>query len=385
MEIRGQVCSRCIYDESVPGIQFDERGVCSYCHQMDHLAQEYGTGTDRGLQEINQWVERIRRAGRGKRYDCVVGVSGGTDSSYLLHWAVEQGLRPLAVHYDNTWNTSIANQNIRKMLDALNLDLDTYVVDHREADDLIMAFFRASVPEIEAPTDLALAEVLYRSASKHRVSYILEGHSFMTEGISPLGKNYFDGKYIQSIHAQYGRVPMKTYPLMDFKQFMRWTLWKRIRKIRPLWYIGYNKEAARKLLEARYGWTYYGGHHLENRATAFFHQVYCPRKFQIDYRNNSLSAQVRNGKLSRQEAIEIYQQAPFSQEIQDYFCKRLGLSSEAFEQGMAAPPRYWQEFPTYKQRFEQWRPLFYLLMKAQLVPRSFYQKYCFPSPLQTPA
>lgn len=380
MEIRGRICSRCIYDESVPGIDFDKQGVCRYCRQIDALAEEYGTGTPRGEAAIGEWVERIRRAGRGKAYDCVVGVSGGTDSSFLLHWAVDQGLRPLAVHYDNTWNTAIANQNIRTMLEKLNLDLDTYVVDHREADDLALAFFRASVPEIEAPTDLALAEVLYRSAAKIGVSYILEGHSFITEGISPLGKNYFDGKYIQSIHAQFGQRPLKTYPLMDFRQFMRWTLWKRIRKIRPLWYISYDKASARDLLEKKYGWKDYGGHHLENRLTAFFHQIYCPRKFGIDYRNNSLSAMVRQGILSRDRALEEYARDTGDPALVDYFCKRLGLSREDFESIMAAEPRYWPSFPTYKQRFERARPLFYLLMKAQLVPRSFYQKYCFPSP-----
>lgn len=380
MDIRGQVCSRCIYDESVPGIYFDEQGVCRYCHQIEALAEEYGTGTPRGEVALAEWVEKIRRSGRGKTYDCVVGVSGGTDSSFLLHWAVEQGLRPLAVHYDNTWNTAIANQNIRTMLDKLDLDLDTYVIDHREADDLALAFFRASVPEIEAPTDLALAEVLYRSASRVGVSYVLEGHSFMTEGISPLGKNYFDGKYIQSIHSQFGQQPLKTYPLMNFRQFMRWTLIKRIRKIRPLWYIGYDKASARSMLERTYGWTDYGGHHLENRLTAFFHKIYCPRKFGIDYRSNSLSALVRQGTMGRQEALDLYAQDTDDPDLVDYFCQRLGLSKEAFESQMAAPPRYWTSFPTYKQRFERARPLFYLLMKAQLVPRSFYLKYCVPSP-----
>ena len=151
-------------------------------------------------------------------------------------------------HYDNTWNTAIATENIRKVLTKLNVDLYTHVINNKEADDIFKAFFEAGVPEIEASTDLALAETMYRAASKYRIKYILEGHSFVAEGISPLGKNYFDGKYIASIHKKFGKLPMKSYPLMTFWRFLKWTLFYRIKKIRPLWYIKYSKEEARTCL-----------------------------------------------------------------------------------------------------------------------------------------
>lgn len=377
-----QICSRCIYDERVSGISFDEEGVCNYCHQQDSLVEQYGTGNAKGEAAFDKIVEDMKFQGKNKKYDCIVGVSGGTDSSYMLHLAKERGLRPLAVHYDNTWNTAVSTQNIRKMLEALDIDLYTHVVNNKESDDIFKSFFMAGVAEIEAATDLALAEVMYRAANKWGIKYILEGHSFVAEGITPLGRNYFDGKYIQSIHAQYGVRPMKTYPLMTFSRFLWWSLACRIKKIRPYWYIQYSKEDAMKLLKEKYGWDYYGGHHLENRMTAFAHNVYFPEKFDSDFRNNTLSALARHGGVSRAEAWRQYN-TPRTVEVGliTYFCKRLGLSETEYGEIMSCPPRSWTEFPTYKKRFERFRPLFAVLAKAELVPYSFYIKYCFPTEL----
>ena len=375
-----QVCSRCIYDESVPSITFDEEGVCNYCRMVDELKAEYHTGTSDGERHLLEIVEQTKREGKGKKYDCVIGVSGGTDSSYMVYWAVQHGLRPLAAHYDNTWNTAIATENIRKVLTKLNVDLYTHVVNNKEMDDIYRSFFLAGVPEIDAPTDLALAETLYRAASKHEVKYIFEGHSFIAEGITPLGKNYFDGKYIASIHKKFGEMKMKTFPNMPFWTFVKWTAVRRIKKIRPFWFIKYSKEDAKEFLEKEFGWQYYGGHHLENRMTAFNHSYYFPKKFHIDYRNNSLSASVRAGKISRQQALdEYYNQPPYLEpELLEYFKKRLRFNEQEFQFIMNQPPKYWFEYPTYKKRFELLRPFFYLLMTSHLVPRSFYMKYCFP-------
>lgn len=375
-----QICSRCIYDERVSNIEFDQDGVCNYCHQIDALMEQYGTGTTKGERMLEEIVRDIKKEGREKPYDCVVGVSGGTDSSYLLVLAKQWGLRPLAVHYDNTWNTAISTQNIHKVLKALDVDLYTHVVDNKEVDDIFRAFFFAGVAEIEASTDLALAETTYRAAAKYGIKTVLEGHSFVTEGITPVGRNYFDGRYIQGIHQRFGVLPMRTYPLMTFSRFLWWSCAARIRKVRPLWYINYSKEDARAYLEREFGWQYYGGHHLENRMTAFFHSIYAPQKFASDFRNNTLAARVRNGQMSRESALEEYSKPPeIEDELLSYVKKRLGLSDAEYEEIMARPPRSWHEFPTYKRRFERLRPLFYVLAKRNLVPMSFYLKYCFPS------
>lgn len=371
-----RLCTRCIYDETVKGISFDAAGVCVYCKTVDNLKAEYQTGTPEGEAHLMRIVEDIKREGRGKKYDCVLGVSGGTDSTFMLLKAIEWGLRPLAVHYDNTWNTAIATENIRKALKHLKVDLFTHVVANKESDDIIRAFFKASVPDLDCATDIALAETLYRAAAKYDVKYVLEGHSFMAEGLSPLGTLYMDGKYIESVHKQFGTMPMKTYPNMKFADMMKWTVARRIKKIRPLWYIAYSKDAAKKLLRTEVDWQDYGGHHLENRITAFFHAYYSPVKFGFDNRNTVLSASVRSGLMTREDALQRYREPPYMEDgIVEYFIKRLGVSTEEFLRILSLPKKTYRDYPTYKKRFERLRPFFYVLAKAQLVPMSFYIKY----------
>lgn len=375
-----KICSRCIYDERVPSIHFDAEGVCNYCHQVQSLVEQYGTGREKGELAFQSILEEIKREGQGKKYDCIVGVSGGTDSSYLVYLAKQWGLRPLAVHYDNTWNSAIATTNISKVLSKLDVDLYTHVVANKEADDIFRSFFLADVAEIEAATDLGYAYLLRQVASKYKIKHILEGHSFVAEGITPLGRNYFDGRYIQSIHRQFGRLKMETYPLMTFSRFLKSAIFDQIKFIRPFWYIAYSKEDAKKFLAENYGWKYYGGHHLENRMTAFYHSVYLPQKFGSDMRNNTLSARVRNGDMSRQQAWAEYNTPPFiEEELVNYVKKRLNLSDDLYQEVMKRPSKSWLDYPTYKKRFEFLRPLFFILAKANLVPMSFYLKYCFPS------
>lgn len=377
-----QICSRCIYDTRVPGIQFDNDGVCSYCHMIEQLECEYNTGLPEGEAAFREILDEIKRKGRGKKYDCVIGVSGGTDSSYMTYKAVEWGLRPLAVHYDNTWNTAIATQNIHKVLKKLNVDLYTHVVNNKESDDIFRSFLKASVPEIDGPTDIALAEVLYRAASEYGVGYILEGHSYKAEGVSPLSTFYVDGKYIASVQKQFGSFPIETFPNMPLFRFLWWIIVKRIKKIRPLWYIEYSKDEARAFLEKEFGWEYYSGHHLENRMTAFMHSYYLPVKFKNDQRNNSLCADVRGGRMTREEALAEYSEPPhIEDDLLEYFKRRLKIGDAEFDTLMKAPPKSYRDFETYKRTFERMRPLFAVLCKAHLVPRSFYIKYTSKSGL----
>ncbi len=377
MDLTLKICSRCIYNENVSRISFDENGVCNYCKMSDEIKEQFHTGTKKGEADLENIIQQIKKRGRNKKYDCVVGVSGGTDSSFTLAKAIEWGLRPLAVHFDNTWNSAIATENIRKVTAALNVDLFTYVVDNKEMDDITGAFFFSGVPELDCPTDIALAEVLYRSAAKYKVNYILEGHSFITEGISPMGTNYFDGKYIKDIYKKFGKGNrLKTFPNMSFLSFMKWTAIKRIKKIRPLWYINYSKEEAREFLQEKFGWQYYGGHHLENRLSAFTYSVYRPQKFGFDDRNWSLAAAVRNGLMDREEALEIYSQpVTDSNELTEYFMQRMNVSREKYASVLNGNKKTYKDFKTYKKRFEALRPLFFLMAKAQLIPLSFYIKY----------
>ena len=375
-----QICSRCIYDSRISNISFDEQAVCNYCRQVEKLIDEFGTGSIKGERLLEQIIGEMKHEGRHKKYDCIIGVSGGTDSSYLLIKAKEWGLRPLAVHYDNTWNSAIATVNIGKVTSALNIDLFTYVVDNKEVDDIKKAFMLAGVAEFDNDTDIAFVQVLRSTAARYGVKYILEGHSFVAEGLSPVGVNYLDGAYVASVHDQFGEKRRHTFPNLTFYQFMKWALVYRQKFIRPFWYMEYSKQAARGELIAKTGWEYYGGHHLENRASTFAHTVWLPQRFNIDYRNLTLAADVRRGAMKRDDALELYRQPVVAdQELIVYLKKRLEISDEQYEEIMAGPIRTWRDFRTYKKRFERLRPMFYVLAKANLVPMSFYIKYCFPA------
>ncbi len=374
-----QTCSRCIYGTYVSDICFDENGVCNYCHQIGRLQALYGTGEKKGISALNKIVDKIKKEGAHKKYDCIIGVSGGTDSSYLLLKAKEWGLRPLAVHYDNTWNSAVATMNIDKVTRSLNIDLYTHVINNKEADDLKLAIMKAGVLEFEADTDIAFVQVLRSAAARYKVRYILEGHSFIAEGISPVGGNYMDGAYIEDIHRRFGSRKLETFPNLTFFQFMKWSLIYRQKFIRPLWYISYRKQKAIDELQEKTGWKYYGGHHLENRASTFAHTIWLPQRFNADYRFLELAANVRNGIIDRDEGLRrLMTQVTPDAELVAYVKKRLQLTDIDYDRLLKGTLRTWRDFRTYKKRFERLRPLFYLLAKADLVPMSFYLKYCFP-------
>jgi len=369
------ICTRCIYDDTIPYIHFDEQGICSYCRQAEQLDIEYPTGEE-GKAYLYSLADKIRQAGKGKKYDVVIGVSGGTDSSYLLHLSKELGLRPLAAHFDNTWNSLIAVENIRNVLGKLNVDLFTYVVDNREYNDLFRSFFKASVPDIDTPSDIGLATTHYLAANKYKIKYIFEGHSFRTEGISPHGWFYMDAKYIETIHRKYGTVPMKTFPNLWMTKWLYWAGLKGIKKIRPLYYVDYNKETAKQFLAKSFGWKWYGGHHMENRTAYFTNNYYLPKKFGYDLRYSEYSALIRSGQLSREDALEkIKNPKEIDFSIVDEIKKRLGFTDTEFDRLMHLPPKTYRDYKTYKHTFERMRMLFWIMYKMNLVPKSFYLKY----------
>lgn len=374
-----QICSRCVYDETVPQITFDADGVCNYCHIHDELEDRYPSGEE-GQKRLEELARDIKKSARGKKYDCVVGVSGGCDSSYLVIRLVELGLKPLAVHFDNTWNSPIATQNIYNVLNKLGVDLYTYVVDNREYDDILRAFMLSGTKNLDAALDIGLASVLYRTAERHGLKYIVEGHSFRTEGIAPLGWSYMDGRYIASVHKRFGRMKMKTYPNMTLLQFLRWTVLRGIRRVRPLYFMEYPKEEVKKRLTQEFDWQWYGGHHLESRFTYFFVSHVLTKRWNNDLRHLGHAALVRSNQLDREKALqELREPVECPEEILHLVKKRLKFSDEEFERIMTLPKKTWRDFPNYKRTFERLRPLFYILTKMGRVPESFYVKFCFSS------
>lgn len=369
------ICTRCLYDDTIPGITFDADGVCSYCRIHDELDAAYPTGAA-GWEHLERLAERIRKQQIGQSFDVVVGVSGGCDSSYTLWVAHNLGLRCAAVHFDNTWNTATAARNIRRVCKALDVPLFTYVVDNHEYDSISRAFLRAGVRDFEAPTDIALTTILYRYAERLGTRWIFNGHSFRTEGIAPLGWSYMDGRYIADVCQKHGGPDaFKTFPNLWIREFLRFSL-AGFKRIRPLYYIEYNKEFVKQELSHAFGWQWYGGHHHENELTAFFMYYLLPTRFNIDLRKLGWSALVRSGQLDRGVALERISRPPALNEWWLYSVKsRLGISDGEFADMMAQPLRTHLDYRTYKPIFERTRPLWWALAKMGRVPESFYVKY----------
>jgi N-acetyl sugar amidotransferase len=368
-------CNRCLYDNTVPNISFDEHGICNYCKTHDQLDHDYPIG-EAGYKKLQLTAQRIKNEHKRKEYDVIVGVSGGCDSSYTIYLAKELGLRPLAVHFDNTWDSTIAVENISNVLKALDVELFTYVVDNEEYDDIYRSIFKAGVPDLEIPTDLGLAATLNMAAEKFGIRYILEGHSFRTEGLFPLGWLYIDAKYLESIQKQYGTMELKTFPNLWLSSQLKWMLVKRIKKIRPLWFTTYNKDEVKRLLSKELGWKYYGGHHLENRITTFYHTYFLPRRFEVDERLVEYSALIRSGQMSKEAGLKLLQEPPdFDPELVTMVKKRLGFTEDEFETYMTMPKKSYRDFKTYKPLFEKMRPFFWVMAKLDLIPMSFYIKY----------
>ncbi len=364
-------------DTTVPDIVFDQRGECNYCALHDALERRYPL-TQEGKAELERTVEKIKRAGIGKRYDCIAGVSGGTDSTYTLYLLKQWGLRPLAVHFDNGWDTEIAVTNVKRATDKLDIDLYTYVMDWEEFKDLQIAFLRASTPDAEIPTDIGIYGTLYKVAVQEKVKYVVNGHSFRTEGTSPLLWTYMDGKYIKSVHRRFGRMKkLKVFPNLTMSSLFYHAVLKRIHEFRPLEYVRYDKEEAGKLLEKELGWSYYGGHHHEVIYTKFHHSYLLPRKFGIDYRKVSLSARVRSGLITRDNAIEYLQQNPFQpeKELIKYVMSKLSLSEDEFKAIMASQPKSFLEYPTYYPIMKSLMIPIRLATRLNLVPEILYLKY----------
>ena len=371
------VCSRCVCDTTIPGIEFDADGVCNFCHIFDELDRSFPRN-DQARVELEAITADIKRAGRHREYDCIIGVSGGRDSTYTLHLAHELGLRPLAVHFDNGWNSEIAVTNIHNATRRLDIDLYTHVADYEEFKDLQKAFLRASVPDADIPTDVAIFGTLHQAAVREGVRYIINGHSFRTEGLMPIGWTYMDGRYIRSVHRRFGtKRKLKTVPNFTLADYAYYALLRRIRTVPILNYVEYDHDHVNRLLEDTLGWTYYGGHHHESYYTHFFQSYYLPKKFNIDKRKIESSALVRSGKLKRADALEETGGVdyPYDEELVEYAVKKLGLTTAEFDEIMAAPNRTFHDHRTYYPLLSRLEGPLRLGVRMGLVPRLLALKF----------
>lgn len=344
-------CSKGFWDTTVPGIAFDNDGVSNYAKLFEKLCDTYPRG-DQGRIDWENIVQKIKSSGKGKRYDCIIGVSGGTDSSYLLYLAKEiYGLRPLAVNLDNGWSSEIAVRNIKKMTNTLNIDLETYVIDYEEIKDLLRSYMRAGLPWIDIPTDLAIKSVLFKLAKQEKIKYILRGNDFRSEGFQPHEWTYGDGRQLKYVHKLYGHVRLKTFPNYTILDIIKNAFFTRTKSFFPFYYLEYNKQDAQRFLINNFGWEYYGGHHHENLFTKFAIAYWLFEKFGIDKRKITLSAQVLSGKIEYSEAARIIEELPYDKNrIQtelNFVLKKLDISESEFERIVRSENKLYTDYPSY--------------------------------------
>ena len=368
-----QVCSHCIMDTSDPAITFDEDGVCNHCRNYERVARELLHG-DAARHALERIISTIKAAGKGKDYDCVVGVSGGVDSTFVAYTARTLGLRPLAVHMDNGWDSELAVSNIEKVLKRLDIDLYTYVLDWEEFKDLQLSFLKASVSDAEIPTDHAIAAVIYRVAVEQGVSYLISGANHVTEGILPATWTYgvLDWRYIKAVHKRFGSVPLHNFPHCPLRRWLYHNSVKKIRSVRILDYLPFVKQDAMRVLQEEFGWQYYGGKHYESIYTRFFQGYILPRKFNIDKRKAHLSTLICSGQITRAQALAEMQNDPYplkmQQEDREYVIKKLGLDDSDFDSIMALPVRTHAAYPTSERPLRILRALYRAARKIGLAP-----------------
>lgn len=350
-----KICSKCILDTYCdPRLELDENGICNYCHEYEKKTSliKNKAPEDR-LAELENLIEKIKNNGRNKKYDCVLGVSGGSDSTYLAYWAKKTGLRPLLVHLDNGWNSEIAVNNIKNLATSLDLDLSTYVVDWEEFKDIQTSFLKASVVDIELVTDQAILAILYEAARNYNLKYILYGYNHATEAILP--KPWYHWKTdvlnIEAIQKTFGTKKIKTYPLLGFFKNLYYTRILGIKKVYPLNYLPYIKNDIKKLMHEKVGWNDYGNKHHESVFTRFYQSYILPVKFNIDKRKAHLSSLICSGQITREEALMQIASPPFTEEtIKDdliYVTKKLGLSEKEFQDIMRLPIKDHSDYASY--------------------------------------
>lgn len=356
-----RICSRCIMDTTDPEITFDAEGVCHHCRRYDVVIAQQTRHGDEGRAAWAEIADSIRRAGAGRRYDCVVGLSGGVDSSYVAYLTHEHGLRPLAVHLDNGWNSETAVRNIETIVNRLGIDLDTAVLDWEEFRSLQVAFLRASTPDCEIPTDHAIAATLYRAAVRHGVGVIVHGANVATEQMMPRAwsHGHFDWRYISAVAARHGDRRLRTFPhLTLFDIELRYKLLTPVRQVFPLNYIDYDKAAAIRTISEELGWRDYGGKHHESIYTRFYQTYLLPKKFGIDKRRAHLSCLVAGGQMTRACALEQIAKPGLGAdqlEIDRRFAlKKLAVSDAEFDEILRAPIRSFADYPSYEASRPKW-------------------------------
>ena len=366
-----QCCTRCVMDTSDPEITFDEQGICNHCHQFDQRASGEWFPNAEGRNRWAALVEQIKASGKGQEYDCILGLSGGVDSSYLAIKVHEWGLRPLVMHVDAGWNSELAVANIEAIVKHCGYDLHTHVVDWEDMRDLHLAYLRAAVANQDVPQDHIFFSSLYHFATSNGVRYILSGGNLATEGIFPSSwhGSAMDAINLRAIHKQYGERQLRSYKTISFFDcYIKYPFFKRMRTLRPLNYMSYDKASALKELERTVGYKPYPRKHGESLFTKLFQNYYLPEKFGMDKRRPHLSSLIVSGQVSREQALAkleepLYDAAELEIDIA-YFCKKLRITRQAFDELIKAPIHHYSDFPNWDGRYRLLKKIQTLVAKV---------------------
>ncbi|XGC82264.1 N-acetyl sugar amidotransferase [Bdellovibrio bacteriovorus] len=337
-----KICSHCIMDTSDPNISFDERGWCDYCNNFEKNIQPNWHTDKRGEEELEKLAEKIRKDGKGRDFDCIIGLSGGLDSSYVSYIAKEKmGLRPLLFHVDAGWNTDQAVGNVEKLVDGLGLDLYTEVINWEEMKDVQLSFLKAQVADQDIPQDTAFFSALYKFAKAHKIKYVVTGGNYSTEccrepeewGAYP----GIDKTLIKDIHSKFGKRTLKTFPIIDvlsYKIYYRYVLGMEV--VRPLNLVPYIKSEAEKTLETLFGWQKFQHKHHESRFTRFYEDYWMPKKFGYEKRRAHFSSLIMTGQMTRDEALKRISKPELSEEFLksefEFVANKLDLTVEELQE-----------------------------------------------------
>lgn len=380
--MKNKRCVKCIIDRTVPGAIFDKKGVCNFCHLQEKMEKDFPT-EDEGKKILIEIASKIKKQGKRKKYDCIVGVSGGRDSSFTLHYVTKVlGLRPLAVHFNDGFGNPTAGENMIKICRTLDVDLRTITSDWREAKDLRLAFLKASTPDLEESADIGIATALYGVATKENVKYIIIGQSFRTEGIAPLSWNYLDGKYLKSVHDKFGSFPLRAWKPTDpgfnlgIKEMFYYIVWRRIKTIPILYYIDYKRKDVDVFLKKNLDWENTGAHYFDDLYQSLMTYVYRV-KFKIDRRLFNYSALIRSGQLTRQDALQKikHRYSIENPKIINLCLKRLGITKKELDSYLKLPVKSFRDYPNSFELIQKLKIPIKILCDLNLLPGSVYDKY----------
>lgn len=353
MKNKYQLCTKTVMDTSDPNISFDENGISDHYHDFQKYVKPHLNNEIKGKKMLLETVKEIKKKGKGKDYDCILGLSGGLDSSYMLHYAIKElKLNPLVFHVDAGWNSELAVHNINVLVEKLGVDLYTEVINWEEIKDLQLAFFKSGVPHLDIPQDMAFISVLYHFAHKHNIKYILNGGNFSTESVQyPMKWLYYctDLLHVKDIFKKFGTIELKSYKFSSIffhKIYLRY--FKGVKVIKFLNNIKFVQKDAIKLLKKEYDWKPYPQKHFESRFTKFYEGYWLYERFGFDTRRIQLSSLILSNQMKRDQALKILKKPPYDPEkIEDefnYIATKLGISSNQLREYFNMPKKYYYDY-----------------------------------------